>query len=339
MDALLTAWMAGLGEDALPTLDEASVSLAREAVRARGAALGMDRTLVEQLVLAASELAHNQLAHGRRGQIAVRAVERSGVPGLELVAADLGDGIPDPKLALEGTGPSARSLGAGLAAVRRNVHEMDLDVRWGEGTCVRVRVFAEPLPRRREVGVLGRAFPDQRVSGDHALFVRAGDTLFCAVIDGIGHGPLAHEASARAAATTLAHHALGPAGAIEACYDALADTRGAVMAVTRIDEATATLEHAAVGNVNARLDGFRTTRFFGGTPATLGPRARKRRPTLEVADAPAEAALILYTDGLQSRTSVADEPNLLREHPIVIAQYLMATFGRATDDALVLVAR
>ena len=37
--------------------------------------------------------------------------------------------------------------------------------------------------------------------------------------------------------------------------------------------------------------------------------------------------------------ALEDEPALLREHPIVIAQYLVETFGRETDDALVLVAR
>jgi serine/threonine protein phosphatase PrpC len=163
--------------------------------------------------------------------------------------------------------------------------------------------------------------------------------LFCAVIDGIGHGPLANEASVQAAASVLASRALGPAAALEACHDGVTGNRGVVMAVAQINEATATLEHAAVGNVTTKLDAFRSTRIFMGSSATLGARGKKPHATLEEADAPSQAVLILFTDGLTSRTSLAEEPDLLREHPIVIAQHLMATFCRGTDDALVLVAR
>src|SRR5579863_10056982 len=103
MDPLLTVWLGGVDErSVVPMLDDAYVSLAREAVRASGTALAMDQELVEQLVLAASELGNNQLTHGRQGHLAVRTIERAGVPGIELVAADLGPGVEDPKRALEG---------------------------------------------------------------------------------------------------------------------------------------------------------------------------------------------------------------------------------------------
>src|SRR6185503_17311143 len=103
---------------------------------------------VESLAAAASELAHNQLAHAMRGHIALRAVDRAGVPGLEVIAADAGPGIADPARALRGEPRRAGSLGVGLSAAQRLSHEMDLDVRGGEGTCVRLRRFAAPVARR-----------------------------------------------------------------------------------------------------------------------------------------------------------------------------------------------
>jgi len=338
MDALLMdAWMAGA--DAVPTIDAASAALARETVRERGAALGMPGAVVEGLAVAASELVHNQLAHARRGQVAIREVARAEIPGLEVVAADLGPGIAHPRLALEGPGPTARSLGAGLSGARRMVHELDVDVRWGQGSCLWARAFAEPVPRRREVGVLGRAFHEERVSGDHAVFARVRDVLVCAVIDGIGHGPLAADASAVAAATTLARIELPPTEILDACDAALQDTRGTVMAVLRLDEATDTLEHAGVGNVTARLEGHRSHRGFLGASATLGARGKRRSPVVETTSVAADEVIVVYTDGLTSRVSLADQPDLLREHPIVIAEHLLQTFARDTDDALVLVAR
>ena len=333
----MDAWMAGA--DAVPTIDAASAALARETVRERGAALGLPGPVVEGLVVAASELVHNQLVHARRGQVAIREIVRAGVPGLEVVAADLGPGIADPRVALEGPGPTARSLGAGLAGARRMVHELDVDVRWGQGSCLWARAFAEPVRRRREIGVLGRAFHEELVSGDHAVFARDGDALVCAVIDGIGHGPLAADASAAAVATTLAKIGLPPAEILDACDVALQETRGAVMAALRLDEVTGMLEHAAVGNVTATLERPRGHRGFLGASATLGARGRKRAPVVETVLVEPAEVVVAYTDGLTSRVSLAEAPEVLRDHPIVIAQHLLRTFARDSDDALVLVAR
>jgi hypothetical protein len=48
---------------------------------------------------------------------------------------------------------------------------------------------------------------------------------------------------------------------------------------------------------------------------------------------------VMYTDGLTSRVDLLHEPAVLRQHPIVIAQHLLARFGRGSDDALVAVVR
>jgi anti-sigma regulatory factor (Ser/Thr protein kinase) len=334
---LIDGWLAGLS--AVPTIDDASVSVARDAVRACGAAAGLDQTLVESVVVAASELVHNQLRHARRGQFAVREVKRGAVPGIEIIAADQGQGIADPALAVEGPGPTPASLGAGLAGARRMTHEMDVDVRLGEGTCIRARAFAEPLPRRREVGVLGRALATEPVSGDHAGFVRVDDVLLLAVADGIGHGPLAHDASGEALAAFRDHAASSPTEILDACDRALAGTRGAVMAVARIDERTGALEHAGVGNVTTRIERWRSSRILSGSSATLGARGPRRKPMVESVTLEPREVVLMYTDGLTTRVDLSGEPELLREHPIVIAQRVMAGFARPNDDALVLVAR
>lgn len=338
MDAvLIDAWLDGLR--AAPTLDEASVSAAREAVRAEGARIGLERTLIEGVVVAASELVHNQLRHARGGRFAVRATARGGVPGIEIIAVDAGRGIADPARALAGMGGSSTSLGAGLAAARRMTHEMDIDVRAGEGTLVRARAFAAPLPRRREIGVLGRPCPGELVSGDHAAFVRRDHALVVAVVDGVGHGAPAREAAAEAVAAFLAHSSASPLLILDACDAAVASLRGAVMAVARIDEHAGLVDHAAVGNVNTRVERFRASRILSGSSSTLGARAGRKKPLAEsMAIEPAET-VIMYTDGITSRLDLASDPDLLREHPIVIAEHIIANHARGNDDALVLVAR
>ena len=338
MDPLLTdAWFHGL--DPLPTIDIASVSVARERVRELGVSLGLDQTTIESVAVAASELVHNQLRHARRGQLAVRGVERDGIPGIEIIAADLGRGIADPVMALEGPGPSSTSLGSGLSGARRMTHEMDVDVRSGEGTCVRARRFAEPVRRRREVGILGRPCEHESESGDHAAFVRDGDSLVVAVVDGVGHGPLAREASMGAVAAFLAHAGSSPAAILDASDAAVASTRGAVMSVARIDASAGEVEHAAVGNVVTRIERYRASRILSGVSGTLGARGVRRKPHPETVALDRTEVLMLYSDGVSSRVDLSSEPDLLREHSLVIAQRIMAKFSRANDDALVLVAR
>lgn len=338
MDAVLTdAWLAGL--DAVPTIDEASVSVARAAVRERGSALGLSTTLIESVAIAASELVQNQLRHARRGKFAVRGIERDGVPGLEIVAADMGRGIADPVMALEGPGPSSTSLGSGLSGARRMTHEIDVDVRSGEGTCVRARRFAEALPKRREIGVLGRPCDTESESADHAAFVRDGEKVVLAVVDGVGHGPLARNASYGAIAAFLKHTRLPPADVLKECDAAITGTRGAVMAVLTVDEGTSVAEHGAIGNVMTRIERFRASRLFSGASATLGIRGPKRRPFAESIPLDAADVIMMYTDGISSRVDLSAESELLREHPLVIAQRIMSKYSRSNDDALVLVAR
>jgi hypothetical protein len=48
---------------------------------------------------------------------------------------------------------------------------------------------------------------------------------------------------------------------------------------------------------------------------------------------------VACSDGILTRFDIGDEPMLLREHPIAIAQRIVERFLRGTDDAIVAVAR
>jgi anti-sigma regulatory factor (Ser/Thr protein kinase) len=338
MGPLLTT---GTPPDAIRVIDEASVSVVREAVRACAAQAGLNRDRAESLVNAASELAHNQLAHAHAGEVVVRPVSRSGTAGVEVLASDLGQGIADPTAALRGegrsAGPGRRGLGVGLSAAYRLADEIDFDVRWGEGTVVAARKYAAPIPRR-EVAIVGRPCAGERVIGDDALWLRDDLGLLCAVVDGLGHGPPAKTAAVEAMATVGRSPARAAVDLLDACGAALGGTRGAVMSVVRVDEVARDLVHAGVGNVTSHLYQGKSTERFLASPGVLGapgPRARvqERRVPLD-----ARNLLVMFTDGLSSRLDAAGDPYLLREPPLVIAHRLLLAHGREHDDALVLVA-
>lgn len=337
MEALLiTTWLEG--RDALPVIDVASVSLVRDEVRAVAAVVGLSAEATTAMATAASELAHNQLAHGRDGVVAVAAIERDGVAGVEVIAADLGNGIASPSRALASRAPST-GLGVGFAGVRSLSDELDVDVRIGEGTCVRARKFVASVRRRREVGIFGRAHPEERTCGDHAAFVRTARALVVAVVDGLGHGPAARAASSAAVARFLQRADRSPVDVLDACHDAIKGTRGAVMSVVAIDEPAGTLAASSAGNVGVRAFGPGGERRFGGVAFVLGTAGRAPSFRVDRARLDDRDALVVFTDGLSARTVTDGRSDLLREHPVVVAETLVKESARDDDDVLVLVAR
>lgn len=344
METLLTSDGAP-DPDAISIRDEASLTSARERVRKVSGETHVDAAVGARAALVATELARNQLRHATRGLLAVRPLERprlaeAGVHrGLEIIAADCGNGIADIRRALEGVARTSGSLGVGLVMVRENSLEVDFDVREGEGTCVRARIFERSAPRRREVGVYGRPFPGESVSGDHGYFWRCEDLLLAAVCDGLGHGPLARDAANAAIRALRLQTSTSPVELLESCHRAMGPTRGAVMAITRVDERASALETASVGNIAVQLAAHRRAHRFGASSAVLGARQPAMRVRSEMSMAESTDVVIMMTDGIKTQLSLDEEAELLREHPIVIAWEIVSRFGRSNDDALVLVAR
>lgn len=342
MDAfLIERWIGHL--DRLSVYDQASVSEARERARAAAAAAGLSTEATASLAIVASELAQNHLRHARGGMIAAAPIERDGLRGVEIVAADRGGGILDPQAALEGGVSLAGGLGAGLAAVLRLSDEVDFDVRLRQGTCVRARKF-EGARRRREVAILGRPADGERTSGDDAAFVRVGDDLLIALADGLGHGPDAAIAARAAVDSVLADPGRGLVDLLTEASAALVRTRGAAMSLLRIDERFGGLHHCGVGNVTTCVIGPSNRRTFTGTSGVLGMPAKvagrpfARRLEEERADLSAWDLALAFTDGLSSRAELDPRSERERRHPLLVAHALLRAFGRGHDDATIVVA-
>jgi anti-sigma regulatory factor (Ser/Thr protein kinase) len=337
VDDALDPRITWLGEvEGISVIDEASVALVRERVRAEAASVGLGKVATGSIVNVASELAHNQRMHARSGMVVVRTASRGDELGVEVVAADRGPGIVDVARALEGRPSRPGSLGIGLAAVLELADEVDIDVRLGEGTCVWARKFDAPAPRRPRVGAFGRPFPGEPCSGDDASFVRGRDGLLVGVVDGLGHGEPARQASVRAARVLAAAVDGTPERVLAECDRQLERTRGAVMTAARVDpggEASV----AGVGNVCAHVYGPGPSWRFGGSSYVLGSPGRGCRIAVESHWLLTRDVLVLFTDGIRSRLDLTGELDLLREHPVVIAQRIVERFARDDDDVLVLV--
>jgi len=187
-----------------------------------------------------------------------------------------------------------------------------------------------------EYGWAGAALEDD-ISGDAHVVVQRGDHVVIAVLDGLGHGPDA-AAAARAGVEVIAGSTLvQPIALVRAVHDGLRRTRGAVMSVAVIDAVTSTMSWTGVGNVEGvlvRCDAARGHDALGTRGGVVGfqlPPLRATTVELGRGD-----VLVFATDGIRAGFSGAIVPEY---EPQAIADGLLASHARGTDDALVLVAR
>jgi anti-sigma regulatory factor (Ser/Thr protein kinase) len=337
---LIQRWL-GSETPFIPIYDEASVSSARQRVREAAQPLNLRKELVESLALIASELTHNHLRHAKQGYFAVRPIERGGVKGLEVIAADLGPGIEKPATAIRGLAPKqSGSLGAGLAAVCRLADEVKWDNRISEGACVIARKFEAAASALCEAAIMSKPYPGEPLSGDDAIIIQSEAGFLVAVCDGLGHGPEAREASNRAI-EVVCNSAQDNVDQIALRINQeLAGTRGCAISIMRFIRNESALEYVSAGDVHAHLYHLRDAHFFTPAPMVLGTgQLRPQKLRIEKTEVKPNSVLVMFTDGLKSRTNLKGELEMLRQPAIAIAQHLLETQSRPDDDALVCVVR
>ena len=189
-----------------------------------------------------------------------------------------------------------------------------------------------------EWGWAGAAL-DGGESGDLHVIVPLPDGALLAVIDGLGHGPEAAHAASEAASILKAHAALSVDELVARCHEALRKTRGAVMSLVALDARSAKIDWVGVGNVEGLL--FHTDALGRRTHEAISTRGGVlgyRLPPLHVRTVPIypRDVLVLASDGIRAEFSAEIEPEW---PPQAIADWVLGRYGRASDDALVLVAR
>ncbi len=337
---LIARWL-GSETQAIPIYDEASVSTARERVRQIGKQLNLPKEVVEVVALIASEVTHNQLRHAKHGHFAVRPARRGNVYGLEVIAADIGPGIKKPTVAIQDKVSTAGSLGAGLAAIFRLADEIEFDNRLEEGTCLVARKFENgSIPRGCDVAIMGRPYPGEAISGDDAVFLETESTFLAAVADGMGHGPEARTASSRAIEGLSSKRDHSFEEIVFALNQELSGTHGCAMSIIRYNTNTAIAECVSLGDVQSHLYHLKDAHFFTPVPLVLAAgQFQKQRIRVESVTVQPGSVLLMFTDGLKSRTNLKGQSDVLRQPPIAIAEHLIENHARPDDDVLVLVAR
>jgi anti-sigma regulatory factor (Ser/Thr protein kinase) len=225
-------------------VDPSHVGEARRSASELARKAGADQAQIGRIAIVATEMATNIVKHagGTGGMIVVDRFADAQGAGVELLAIDKGPGMADIKASLADGYSTAGSAGTGLGAITRQAGIFSIYSRSGIGTAISARfILAPPQPRSGEIdtGVLRDTYPGETVSGDQCAFSTGARGATLMVVDGSGHGPLAARAAETATGIFNGHANEDCVSLVERIHTSLAPTRGAALAVARIDARSA----------------------------------------------------------------------------------------------------
>jgi len=195
--------------------------------------------------------------------------------------------------------------------------------------------------------VAARPLAHQSVSGDLSLVAPFLGGVLVAVVDGLGHGEEAVTAAQRAITTLTENAQESVVFLLQRCHEELIGTRGAVMSLASFHVHDGLMTWVGVGDVEGVL--LRGSLEAGPAREILllrGGVVGYQLPPVRATTLPVRRGdmLIFATDGI--RSAFVQEPllrnpliRMAQDGPQQLADQLLAQYGKATDDALVLVAR
>ncbi|HKZ04577.1 MAG TPA: SpoIIE family protein phosphatase [Methylomirabilota bacterium] len=322
-----------------PVAEASQVGEARRRVARLGAAAGLDVDQQGRLALVITELGSNLVKHAGGGVLLTRALE--GRPVVEVLAVDRGPGMSNVSDCFRDGYSTAGSPGTGLGAVGRLSMLVDVYSARPGGTVIMARVGAgvsrEPPGLAMEVGAVSVAKDGEDVCGDGWAAAASQDLPALMVVDGLGHGLGAADAARLAIQAFETGAVQPPAVQVARIHDALRGSRGAAVAVARLDQARGVLDYAGIGNVAGVVVSRGRARHLVSSNGTAGQdRSRVQEFSYPW---PSGALLVMHSDGLGSRWQLERYPGLDRRHPSVIAAVLYRDWSRGRDDVTVVAAR
>ena len=323
----------------LPVVDTSQVGQARRAAATLVASLSFDETQAGRAAIVMTEVATNIVKHGGGGDVIARRVGSGGSAGLQILALDRGPGIENVGESLRDGYSTTGSQGTGLGAVRRLSSRFDIYSQPGAGTAVLSEVWTgEPVTDTLDVGAVSVPKHGETACGDGWAIAHDRRSSTVLVVDGLGHGVLAAEAAAAAIRAFHEASAEEPRLIVQAIHGALRATRGAAVAVARIDRVAQVVQFVGVGNIaGVVIAEGRPTRHMVSHNGIAGHEARR----IDEFTYPwaSDGLLVMHSDGLTQKWELDRYPGLGRRHPALIAGVLYRDFHRGHDDATIVVAR
>ncbi len=322
--------------------DSSQIAAARRLASDLAKAEGLNDSDVGRVALIVTEMATNLLKHAQRGRIIADVYMDPAGNGIELIAIDSGDGINSVPDAMRQGYSTAGTQGDGLNIIQHQSDHFSIFSRPETGTAMVARIAAPKKDTKKDapdltVGAVRIPYPGETVCGDAWAFANtaAGPTVL--LVDGSGHGHAAYDAANMAVRVFLEHAEKPCTEIVGYMHRALNATRGAALAVARIDPAASLVRFVGVGNISGMVSsGAGVLRMVSqnGTAGLVAPRIREFTYAYS-----GQPVVILHSDGLTTKWDLKDYPGLTYSHPSLIAAVLYRDQSRGRDDSSVVAVR
>lgn len=324
-----------LKEERIAVAQKEDIFTARKMGREMAAFLGFDDVSAGEIEITVSELATNLVKHRTiQGEIILRPLN-DGRTGIEIKSEDKGPGIKDLNNVMKEGFSTTGSLGAGLPGVKRLMDEFSLESTMDKGTSVIARKWLEKEPSPMKFSVMARPKFGEDVSGDAYFIKRFSSYVLFGIADVLGHGQEAYEVAQKLLGILEDNYTEPLLKIVESCHKGLKDTRGAAMALCKIDFREKKLEHLSIGNVETRVynapQPVKPFSFNG----TLGMIIERHR-VIEYPYAEGEI-IVMFSDGISHHFDL--ESHMFSKRAQEIAAHIFDNYAKTTDDATVLVGR
>jgi anti-sigma regulatory factor (Ser/Thr protein kinase) len=334
--------IAGKSALRLVVKDQSYVGQVRRMVKDYASQIGLSGQVLEKLSIVSTELATNLAKHALEGgEILVFNDSDDEQVVVRLTSIDRGPGIDRVEDALEDGVSTSNTLGGGLGAIRRLSDSFYISTAKGKGTIIQCAFLQKTLRTSNrkndhlvEIGTFSVAHPAEKNCGDGFATATSNKMTSILVVDGLGHGDLAAEASQRAVETFQNDPFEDARTLVGRMHSHMEGTRGAALALAQIDCETNVLNFVGVGNIASRVYSKYTSTGCVSTQGIIGSNVG----TLKQFDYEWHSgdALLMHSDGIRSGAKL-DETRL--KPATMLAAEIYRDFSRLNDDATVVVVK
>ncbi len=348
--------MDGLRQIVISINENYHVGIAIRKVSKLAEELGFSEKELSEISIVVSELANNLIKHEAiEGKIICSLIEEGTEKLIQIISEDKGPGILNLETVMEDGYSTNGTLGIGLGAIKRlmsdfritsninNVKTARYNNIWSQiGTKIITNKYlsqredtANISQSKTKFGIFSRSKYGEKYNGDNYFLQHFEDKAIAAVIDGLGHGQAASEASTIARLYLVENYKKPLDVIINGLHERLKSTRGVVISLALIDDKEGVLEYVGIGNVLTRIFNSTTTinpvKYSGCLGYILKNFRVFRYPWIK------GNIIIMTSDGISERYVTNKDPNFLKKHPIIIASTILKEYGKTHDDATVLV--
>ncbi len=325
--------------------DRSFFSIIKRDIANQAKILGFSAEKIGKLQIVAAEMALNLLKFGERNrEFLWKAFQYKGEAGIEILTLDKGPGIRSISQAMEDGFSTSGTAGEGLGAIQRQSDFLEIYSIPGQGTVVLSRIFVNAnFPQKDQpfnIAALSVAKPNETLCGDgYFIDYRPEKEVFkILLLDGLGHGPGAHEAAQAAIEIYAGLTDCSPQQALKEIHEQIKRTRGAVGMALKFNFKNDMLSCCGVGNIAGKLMGYTSVKHFPSSNGIIGHVMSSRNQDQEI-QWEKNHLLVLHSDGLISRWDLSKYLQVQKYDPAILAACLYRDYNRGNDDTSIIISK